>query len=246
MTSRCRQAVEDPDAASKVRRVVCVSVFIMILNVICYAVPFALTKTPTTIIMLLGFGFGIPACGYFGARNRSKALVGCFWCCNGCNLAILIALLIISSIFLALFAFILQFLPGYGDCCNQFSACDWNATSTAAGCQSCAINQTDAPVVYMEGSDMCAARGGEPTPPSAFAYLVARAQGTEEDVYLSAADSGSGEEETVCLNQASCQIVDRIKDWRVTRPIVGIFLALFIVLMIPTVSPHPLHAKYLC
>eukprot|EP01044_Picomonas_judraskeda_P002304 COSAG03_NODE_160_length_11366_cov_10.057518_13_plen_245_part_00 len=221
----------------------CVSVFIMILNVVCYAVPFAFTRTPITIIMLLGFGFGIPACGYFGAKERSKTLIGAFWCCNGCNLALLILLLIATSILLAIFAVALQFLPAYADCCDQFRACDWNATATgtgADGCTSCAVNATDAPIVYMVGSDMCAPEGGGPAPPSAFAYLAATAQGTDVADFDDASASGSGGEgqTAICLGRAECRVIDYIKDWRVTRPVVGIFLGLFIVLMIPTVR-HP-------
>ncbi len=239
------QAVEDPDAASKVRRVVCVSAFIFILNAICYAVPFAYTRTPMTMVMLLGFGFGIPACGYFGAKNRSKSLLGCFWCCNGCNLVILIALLIVASIGLAIFAVFLEFLPNYGDCCEQFRACGWDATNTtgAAGCDTCAQNRTDMPIVYMEGSDMCTSQNGEPVPPTTFeyAYVAATAQGSmDTEMYLDDDASGSGNGmEAICLSQADCRVIDSIKGWRVTRPVVGIFLALFIVLMIPTVSYSP-------
>ena len=238
----CRQTVEDPDAASKVRRVMCVSIFIMILNVLCYAVPFAFTRTPMTIILLLGFGFGIPGCGYFGAKERSKTLIGAFWCCNSCNLAILIVLLIFTSMILAYLAVILQFLPALSNCCDQFRACDWNATATngtgAGGCTSCAVNATNVPSAYMVGSDMCDSQGGGPAPPSTFAYLAATAQGT--DVADVDDASGSGGENIVCLGMTECRLIDYIKDWRVTRPVLGLFLALFIVLMIPSVrhSPH--------
>ncbi len=233
------QVVEDPDAAAKVKRVVCVSAFILILNVICYAVPFAFTKTPMSMVMLLGFGFGIPACGYLGAKNRSKSLLGCFWCCNACNLAILIALLIASSILLAIFAVFLEFLPDFSDCCDQFRSCGWDASSNSTrACETCARNQTGMPIVYMEGSDMCTSQNGEPVAPTAFAYVSATAQGSDNrDVYLaddSASGSGDGDD-AVCLGDSECRVLDFIKGWKVTRPVVGIFLALFIVLMIPTV-----------
>ena len=30
----------------------------------------------------LAFALLVPACGYFGAKNRSKGLLGCFTCCR--------------------------------------------------------------------------------------------------------------------------------------------------------------------
>lgn len=89
------QVVEDPAAASAVRRVVCISIFIFFLNIIAYAVPFAFTRNAFSLLMMIGFALCIPGCGYGGAKYRSKSLVGCFWCCNLCNLILLVTWFII-------------------------------------------------------------------------------------------------------------------------------------------------------
>ena len=87
---------------------------------------------------------------------------------------------------------------------------------------------------------ICALPKAAGPPPSAFAYLAATAQGTDVADFDDASASGSGGEgqTAICLGRAECRVIDYIKDWRVTRPVVGIFLGLFIVLMIPTVR-HP-------
>lgn len=233
------QAVEDPNAAAKVRRVVCASVFIMLLNIVCYAVPFALTKFPLSMLALLGFGLGVPACGYFGARNRSKPLLGCFWCMNCCNLVTLIILLCISGVFLAMFRPLLEELPAYADCCDQFRNCDWNAS--AVGCSSCIVNNADAPVTYMQ--ERCDADGIEPAASSTFQSFVATSRGTEDysDMEFDASGSGSSadEQKSLCLGRRECQIIVYIRHWRVTGTVVGVFLTLFILLMLPTVSYRP-------
>ena len=216
----------------------------MIFNVVCYAVPFALTRHPVTILSLFGFGFGIPACGYFGARNRSKPLVGCFWCCNICNLAILIVLLVLCSLLLGVFGLLLDNLPDYARCCAQFRACDWDVNATAAlGCHECLVNQTDAPVVYMAGTEMCLGRGDEPPPPTAFQHFISTAQGDDLVGVSDAADeSGSGSDiKHLCFDEQECRVLDFVKGWRVTPAVVGIFLALFVALMVPTV-----HNRCLC
>lgn len=41
--------------------------------------------------MYIGAGAGVvlallvPACGYFGAKERNTTLLQCFWCCNACG-----------------------------------------------------------------------------------------------------------------------------------------------------------------
>ena len=124
--------VEDESSARAVKRVLCSCAYILLVNGVGYGLQIALARTVGTIVLAAIFALAVPACGYFGAKQRSKPLVACFWCCNVCNLLGLLAVAALLSLLLAnANNLIFEFIDPINDCCSQFEGCDWeyqNAT----------------------------------------------------------------------------------------------------------------------
>ena len=104
--------VEDPHSASLVKKVMAMSVITAVLVVVGGIIQ-ATGNTPTMpgqdnafaenkSYMALGsiaLGLLMPACGYFGAKNRNKNLLGWFWGCNCCAATInVINVIILGSL----------------------------------------------------------------------------------------------------------------------------------------------------
>lgn len=75
-----------------------------------------------------------PACGYFGAKNRSKPLLSCFACCNG-TWAVLSLLAVAASLFLSLHSHSFlageDYIHGMASCCKgKLSDCDFAMTDS--------------------------------------------------------------------------------------------------------------------
>merc|ERR1719240_129581 len=50
--------------------------------------PIRLPRDFQMLVSGLCFAGCVPACGYFGAKQRSRPLLGLFTCCNGCAMCI--------------------------------------------------------------------------------------------------------------------------------------------------------------
>ena len=82
--------IPDPGAARLTRKVLWISVVLMffVVGISCYFTvgnPMV-SGFSSTFFVNIGFGLLIPLCGYFGARDKNKTLLTCFWCCNLCTL----------------------------------------------------------------------------------------------------------------------------------------------------------------
>ena len=96
-------AVDDPAQASRVKRVVGIAAFMMLWTVVSQAYMFSLVHSLGGLLSGLAFGGCVPACGYFGAKQRSKPLVGLFTCCNCCAMLSLGSYIVLTFIALAVF-----------------------------------------------------------------------------------------------------------------------------------------------
>jgi hypothetical protein len=84
-------SIEDPAVAAKVKRVMTIAVACLSMGVI-YNLGQLVNGAPVMSALIgLAFVWMIPACGYFGAKQKDKNLLCCFWGCNLCN-AICIAI----------------------------------------------------------------------------------------------------------------------------------------------------------
>ena len=76
--------IDDPAVAAKVKHVLLISVLILILGAASQILYFALFGGSWVLVFGLAIALSVPACGYYGAKQRSKSLLGCFACCNCC------------------------------------------------------------------------------------------------------------------------------------------------------------------
>lgn len=121
--------VEDPHSASLVKKVLTLSGFTALLVILSGIVNATITAVPTagqnsqfaenkayTTIGSVALGLLIPACGYFGAKNRNKNLLGWFWGCNCCAA-------VFSLLNVILLGTLINFVPKYVDGFTK-CACD--------------------------------------------------------------------------------------------------------------------------
>jgi hypothetical protein len=80
-------------------------------------------------------GFLVPACGYFGAKNKDKNLLCAFWGCNACSLCCSITS-IIGIVFVATVfgAFMSAGIAPIQDCCKELEACTPPFGATDCSC----------------------------------------------------------------------------------------------------------------
>lgn len=121
--------VEDPQSASLVKKVLTLSVMTAVL-VVATGIIQATGNTPTMpgqdnafaenksymVLVSIALGLLIPACGYFGAKNRNKNLLGWFWGCNCCTA-------VVSFIQVIILGGAIAIVPKYGDGWTK-CACD--------------------------------------------------------------------------------------------------------------------------
>eukprot|EP01052_Picozoa_sp_SAG31_P032927 SAG31_NODE_3662_length_4011_cov_8.856851_1_plen_99_part_00 len=72
--------ISDPTLSSKVQAVVIVSLILALWNI-----GMGLSTIATgSGIATLACALCVPACGYFGAKQKNRELLCAFWGCNGC------------------------------------------------------------------------------------------------------------------------------------------------------------------
>lgn len=118
----------------------------------------------------------VPGCGYFGAKQRNKSLVGCFCCCNGCCMF----LMTLQAAGLIGIVYLLNSTPGnlthsfewyinngFADarvCCGQFDTCGWDAPP-ATPCNTCLMPTVDI-TAYSINAEQCQEAHGNHTGPA--------------------------------------------------------------------------------
>ena len=127
--------------------------------------------TIVSFVVGLAFALLVPACGYFGAKNRSKGLLGCFTCCSCLNMFKNVLYIVGFGLIFSLLHVTLPChnddpqdtagchdLIWYGEnaleesqaCCKTFADCKFDAES----CTSCALPLVNI-TMYVEGDAHC-------------------------------------------------------------------------------------------
>jgi len=80
--------VDDREQAPKIKKVLCISIISAILVVVTNISKFNIRQseeytqeedTYSALFMNIAWGLTVPACGYFGAKNRNRGLMSCFY-----------------------------------------------------------------------------------------------------------------------------------------------------------------------
>ena len=160
-----------------------------------------------------------PACGYFGAKQRSKSLVGLFTCCNGfamcCFATSIVLVFILVGVLNAQFTIgteheslmdvINHALPEMKACCKEMVAADFDVEF-----QGCRVAALDAEA-YPVGSAFC------PTPSDG-----------------SAGGDGSAATDVFCIDSNTCRAIAQISDdVKVSNTMFYVLIALYILACIP-------------
>jgi len=155
--------VNDPVSGQNVKRVVCAAASLVLISAAQSVYQFVYTRDVQVLLVGLCFAGCVPACGYFGAKERSKPLLGLFTCCNGCAMCmfpILIAVMFVAvSVLNAKFTIgtereslmeaINNALPEMKTCCKEMADADF-----AVDFHGCHVAALDADV-YPVGSAFC-------------------------------------------------------------------------------------------
>jgi len=177
------------------------------------------------LVLLVGLGFAgcIPACGYLGAKQRSKPLLGLFTCCNGCAMASFATMIV--TLYLAMVFFNTKLDIGTGSssareheslmeainnakpelktCCK-----DLENSHFAVQFQGCPVAALDIDV-YPVGSPLC---------PS------------EDDP----SDGSSAASDVLCLDSQSCNAIEKIPDGAlISNGMFYALIAIYIVACLP-------------
>eukprot|EP00949_MAST-11_sp_MAST-11-sp1_P002898 g2898.t1 len=104
--------IADPEAARLTRRVLRISILMMMMTVGISIYFSAANPVSMGMSMFVNIGVGllVPCCGYMGAKQKNRGLLTCFWVCNCC--AVVSTVAAIACIF-ALNLPVLQKLQAY-------------------------------------------------------------------------------------------------------------------------------------
>jgi hypothetical protein len=181
---------------------------------------FVYTRDVQLLLVGLCFAGCIPACGYFGAKERSKPLLSLFTCCNGCAMCMfatsIVMIVVVMSVLNAKFSLgteheslmevINNALPEMKMCCKELVDADFAATF-----QGCHVAALDADV-YPVGAPLC------PT----------------EDDPSDGSDGSSAASDAFCLDSNSCTGIEKIgSDVQLSNVMFCALIALYILACIP-------------
>eukprot|EP01043_Picozoa_sp_COSAG02_P008548 COSAG02_NODE_275_length_26232_cov_85.210424_13_plen_339_part_00 len=121
--------LQDPEAAKKVNRVIVFSAITAACSVLYYGLMFAETGSTQTIAQLL-LALLVPACGYFGAKNKSQGLLCAFWGCNLLQCIGFVCIAIVLLMILSIFGLYIKILQPFSDCCQKLETCGFGADCT--------------------------------------------------------------------------------------------------------------------
>jgi hypothetical protein len=210
-------AVDDPAQASRVKRVVGIAAFMMLWTVVSQAYMFSLVHSLGGLLSGLAFGGCVPACGYFGAKQRSKPLVGLFTCCNCCAMLSLGSYIVLTVIALAVFNadvningehqslkhLINTALPEMQACCKQLDACDFEAAGCGAAAAVCHIAALDA--------EMLPSTDPSTDPACLHQNVTSAAAFSTDNAFLGELDgSSAGTPGVFCVDGNTCKGIDSV------------------------------------
>ena len=124
--------MQDSDTAKKVQRVIVCAGITALCAVIYYTFLFVESGAPV-IIVNLGVALLIPACGYFGAKNKNKGLLCAFWGCNFLTCLCFGCLAICILVIIAIFHQWLAILHPFSDCCAKIDTCGYLSSCECQG-----------------------------------------------------------------------------------------------------------------
>lgn len=228
-------AVDDAASARLVKRVIGVAGFLFLWAIVSQVYMLTLVHNIGSFLFGLGFAGCVPACGYFGAKQRSKPLVGLFTCCNCCGMIGMGFYIVLAIIALSIFNtsfdiagehqtlkhLINTALPEMQVCCKQLQACDF-----ALSCEGCHIAAFDGEMLPL-GSAGCAqddgSSAGAPVT-SADVFFSGEAAVVSSDG-SSAADGGN-----FCVDSNTCQAITNVSSTFTFSN--GMFYGLIVVLVL--------------
>jgi len=118
--------VQDPALVKKIKAVVIVSALLALWNIGYAAFWVIAAGAVVSGVGTILCAFCVPACGYFGAKNKNKELLCAFWSCNAlsvcCGTTLIIVLLLVGTLFGSIIKL------GFADseaCCKQLQACNF-------------------------------------------------------------------------------------------------------------------------
>jgi hypothetical protein len=109
----------------------------------------------------LVFVWMVPACGYFGAKQKNRNLLCCFWCCNGWNAVYAFLLFSGGVTFITTQPFIFQVASDINHCCDELA--DKNAWTSQVSLAKC-----DGDTIHVKPGEL----PGDPTVSGDFEYQM--------------------------------------------------------------------------
>ena len=165
--------MQDPDAASKVQRVLVCSGITALCSVIYYGWLLIASGSFQVLISLL-LALLVPACGYFGAKNKNKGLVCAFWGCNLLSCIGFACMGILLVFVLAIFSQWIKILQPFSKCCTEVEACGFGD-----GC-TCTYQYAGA-TLYFGAGDECSGGGGSLSSGADFHSAMMTSTGADGD-----------------------------------------------------------------
>lgn len=155
---------EDPAVGQKVKHVMIISGLMALFTIVQNVYFFFELHAVRLLVSGMATALLVPACGYFGAKQRSKPLLGAFWCCNGCNACVMTTYIICVWIVMkavhaklpvggeeeTIQQLINNALPDMQTCCKELTTCDFSPTD----CTGCNVKSLDT-IMYPIGAPLC-------------------------------------------------------------------------------------------
>eukprot|EP01051_Picozoa_sp_SAG22_P008169 SAG22_NODE_607_length_8603_cov_4.554327_9_plen_354_part_00 len=154
--------VQDPALIGKIKTV-CVVAALMALCNLSWGV-FSLATAGGAGLITIGCALCVPACGYFGAKNKNKELLCAFWGCNGlsvcCTITMAVTLLFVGAILGVAFKAVMALGDVAKQCCPTLGVCAFAADG-------CTCTYTNGVTVYPQAYSGCPSpdNGTQPTDP---------------------------------------------------------------------------------